>query len=360
MDEPCIGTALTVSVCVNATVSGRFASVNELEQAVVAAAHKAGRELYQSSFRTYQTAWLEQRCGRFIAQRWRTIHWLTPFGPVEVPVRVVRDKSSGRYFSLSKVLFGFKATRLLCPALEQEACAAATQQNFRPAAASISRWIKCQVGHWLIWACVQFHGARLLEKRDKEHPPRTLPLQVPALISEMDSTWLKAQKRRRLGPVRHFPVHLGLHYTGRKRRYHSRGSRSLQLQNKHLLITAEPMALFGRQFQLQAHQRFLPKYHVLLSDGDEGLERLREKHFPSTPWLLDRWHILQKIRALTGPDHTEFSRLMTPIWNADSQAALAALSTSPYRQGRPKEFNTLFAYILGNTDGIDSWNSIPK
>jgi len=194
---------------------------------------------------------------------------------------------------------------------------------------------------------------------EKATPSPARPVNVPVLISELDSTWLKAQQRGRRGPVGHFPVHLGLHYTGRQRRYHARGSTSVRLTQKPLLVSTVPLAQFGRQFQLQAHHHFRPAYHVLLSDGDEGLERLREAHFPQTPWLLDRWHIAQAVRAFTGSDQTEFRRLIRPVWQANSEAALQALSQSPLRKQRPKEFHDLFGYLLGNRDGLDAWHQIP-
>jgi len=55
----------------------------------------------------------------FTGQRWRCLAWLTPFRSLELPVRVVREKASGKYFTFSKVLFRHKATRRLSPALEQ-------------------------------------------------------------------------------------------------------------------------------------------------------------------------------------------------------------------------------------------------
>lgn len=360
MDEPIEGTVrYTVSVCVTATVAGDFDSVNALEQAIGEATRHAGRQLYARAFAALQEAWLAPRRSRFSAQRWRRLQWLTPFGPVELPVRVVREKASGRYFPLSKILFRSKATRLLSPALEQEACVAATEQNYRPAARRLSRWVGARLGHWLVWACVQFHGARRLLQLAKTPVLPAQPRNTPVLVSEVDSTWLKAQQRRRSGPVQHFPVHLGLHYTGRTRRYQARGSTSVRLHHKHLLVSVEPLATFGRRFQLQAHQHFRPAQHIVLSDGDEGLERLREKHFPQATWLLDRWHLIQAVRTLTAQDQQEFARLMAPIWRADSEAALEALRTSPYQQRRPLEFRALFGYLLGNRHGIDVWKQIP-
>jgi hypothetical protein len=274
MDEPGVGTAVyTVSVCATATVTGGFDSVNALERAMGEATRTAGRQLYVQAFAALQDDWLAQRRERFPAQRWRTLHWLTPFGAVALPVRLVREKASGRYFTLSKILFRTKAPRQLSPALEPQACAAATEQNYRPAARSLSRWIGARVGPWLVWAGVQFHGARRLLELEKTPPPPAQPMHVPALISEIDSTWLKAQQRHRSGPVRHFPVHLGLHYTG--------------------------------------------------------------------------------------PDAHEFRRLLRPVWDADSEAALQALKQSPLRTQRPQAFRELFGYLLGNRKGIDAWLQIP-
>jgi hypothetical protein len=206
---------------------------------------------------------------------------------------------------------------------------------------------------------VQCHGARRLLELDQAPPPPARPVNVPALISEVDSTWLQTQQRHRTGPVQHFPVHLGLHYTGRIRRYQARGSTSLRLGDKHLLVSTRPLALFGRQFQLQAQRHFRPAVHVLLNDGDEGLERLRENCFPQAPWLLDRWHLFQAVRAFTGPARAEFGRLLAPLERADSEAALGALSHSPPRARRPAEFRVLCGYLLGNRDGLDAWHQIP-
>lgn len=360
MDEPGRGTALTVSVCVNATLSGCFLCVNELEVALIGAVQRAGRELYRKGFVAFQSAWLESRRPRFTAQRWRAIHWLTPFGAVDLPVRVVREKASGHYLSLSRVLLRHKATRLLCPALEQAAVAEAVAQNYRPAARNLSRWIGQRVGPWLVWAAVQFYGARRLVELEKVSAPAGPPRKVPALISEVDSTWLKAQQRHRAAvAVRRFPVHLGLHYTGRRRRYAARGSLSVRLENKSLLASTLPLAQFGWRFQLEAWRRYAAPLQVVLSDGDEGLEWMREKHFPQSVWLLDRWHLTQAVRAFVANDQAEYRRLTAPLWQADSEALLQALQASPLRTKRPKEFHQLFGYILGNREGIDAWKTLP-
>ena len=112
MDEPGRGTVrYTVSVCVTATVSGDFDSVNALERAIGEATRAAGRDLYVRALGALQQQWLAQRRCRFPGQRWRRLHWLTPFGLVALPVRVVREKASGRNI-FSGVLAGIPVIQI--------------------------------------------------------------------------------------------------------------------------------------------------------------------------------------------------------------------------------------------------------
>jgi hypothetical protein len=182
---------------------------------------------------------------------------------------------------------------------------------------------------------------------------------VPVLVSEIDSTWLKAQRCARPGPLQYFPVPLGLHYTGRTRRYQARGSRSGRLQSQRLLASTMPLARFGKAFQRQAARADPPPQHVLWSDGEEGLERLRENHFPQALWLWDRGHIAQAVRTFVTHDQAEDRRLLAPIWHADSEAALEALRTRALRPQRPKLFRELFGCLLGNREGIDNGKALP-
>jgi len=286
---------------------------------------------------------------------------LTPLGLLRLPVRVVRDRATGQYHPLSQVLWRGKATRLLSPAVEKEAVQLATEQNYRPAARTLGRWLKAKISHWLIWSSVQYYGGKLTEQLERGWwPARTRRRAVPVVITEMDSTWVKRQQRaRRAGSPAHFPMHLGLHYIGRQRRYGRRGSTSVRLENKVLLASTASVGLFGRRLALAGQRHFQSGQQVVLSDGDEGLERVRENHFPGALWLLDRWHIAQAVRAFVAHDQGEYQRLMAGVWRADTEAVLEALRTSPLRQQRPKEFRDLFGYLLGNREGIDNWKSLP-
>src|SRR4029434_1333135 len=183
------------------------------------------------------------------------------------------------------------------------------------------------------------------------------------VVTEIDSTYLKAQQRGRVATgqsTAHFPIHWGLHYSARERRYQKRGSTSVRLRNKRWILSAEALSIFGRRLAWQRMRHFQPGFlEVLLSDGDEGLKWVREREFAQSQWLLDRWHIAQNVRTLVCDDERAHRRIMAAVWKSDSEAALEALRTSPYRHTRPLEFNALFGYILGNRDGIDNWHLIP-
>lgn len=356
-------TTEVISVLCSLTLKQLPQDVKAVEEKIVEVVNQAGREFYGAVFAAYQQQWLEGRKSQYQAQRWRTIDQVTPFGLIRLPVRVVRCRSDGHYLTLSKLLQP-KATRLLSPWVEKRALEAAVANNYRPSGAELWRWLRVRVSAWLIWRCVQYHGAKLGEQLDRQWwPDRAVAVRTSVVVSEMDSTYLKRQQRRRAGnqPTGHFPIHLGIHYSGRKRRYHKRGSPSVSLQNKRWIVSTGPLSIFGRRMAWQRERHFqagVPQ--VVLSDGDEGLKWVRERDFAHAHWLLDRWHIGQRVRGFVGEDQAEHRRIMNPVWKADSEAVLEALRTSAYRQLSPEQFHQLFGYILGNRDGIDNWHVIPS
>jgi hypothetical protein len=156
-------------------------------------------------------------------------------------------------------------------------------------------------------------------------------------------------------------MHLGLQYSGRKRRYARRGSTAVSLERKRWILSAQSLPLFGRRLAWQRLRHYgKARHEVILSDGDEGLERVREAEFPQALWLLDRWHIARAARDFVAGEEGEYRRIMTPVWKADSEAVLAVLRTSPLQQNRGAAFHTLFGYILGNREGIDNWRLVPS
>lgn len=364
--SPSICNETTPAVCVVCSLSLRQLAPDfkSLEEQIVETVQHSAREFYAQAIAAFQERWLQERRTEFHAERWRFINQITPFGPLRLPVRVVRSRRDGRYLSLSKVLLAPKATRLLSPAIEKQALEAATGRNYRPAAAELGRWLRTRVSAWLIWRCVQFHGAKLCEQLDRQWwPDKATPRPAAVVVTEMDSTYLKRQQKGRSQevPVSHFPMHLGLQYTGRKRRYARRGSTAVTLDRKRWILSAQGLPLFGRRLAWQRLRHYgKARHEVILSDGDEGMKRVREAEFGQALWLLDRWHIARAARDFVAGDEREYRRIMTPVWKAKSEAVLEALRTSPLQQSRGEAFHTLFGYILGNREGIDNWRLVPS
>jgi hypothetical protein len=359
----CKKTTEVISVVCTLSLSEMAPEVKALEEQIIELVQQSGREFYAKVFAAFQQRWFEERRRDYTAVRWRRINQITPFGLLKLPVRMVRCRADGHYLTLSKALLQPKATRLLSPIMERQALEAAVGRNYRPAAAELFRWARVRVSAWLIWRCVQFHGAKLCEQLERGWwPDRALLKPAPVVITEMDSTFLKGQERGKAAdaPVKHFPMHLGLHYSGRTRRYARRGSASVQLKDKRWILSSGSIALFGRRVAWQRLRHF-PKarQEILLSDGDEGLEWVREREFPQAIWLLDRWHIARAVRELVGNEQSEYRRIMQPVWEANSEGVLGALRQSPWQQSRPEQFHTLFGYLLGNREGIDNWRLIP-
>lgn len=363
MSPSSVETTPVVSVLCSLSLEQLAPDFKSLEEQIVASVQESGRQFYIQVVAAYQERWLCEHGADFCAQRWRLIHQLTPFGALRLPVRVVRRRVDGRYFTLSRVLLAPKATRLLSPWVEKRALEGSVRGNYRPAAAELGRWLCSRVSVWLIWKCVQFHGAKLCAQLESGWwPDRAVARPAAVVVSELDSTYLKRQQRgrRRDLPVGHFPVHLGVSYSGRKRRYERRGSTSVSLQNKRWVASAQRLPLLGRRLAWQRLRHYgKAQCEVILSDGDEGLERVRENEFSHATWLLDRWHIARAVRDLVGTDQTAYRQLMRPVWQSDSEALLRALAASPLGESRPEQFHTLFGYILGNREGIDNWHQIP-
>ena len=143
----------TEVICVvcSLSLSELAPDVKGLEEQIIAKVQQTGREFYSEVFAAFQGRWLDQCRGAYTAVRWRTINQVTPFGLLKLPVRVVRRRVDGRYFTLSNALLQPKATRLLSPWVERCALEAASGRNYRPAARELWRWVRVRVSAWLIW-----------------------------------------------------------------------------------------------------------------------------------------------------------------------------------------------------------------
>lgn len=347
-----------------------LSDVNAFEEAVIEKARDLSRRFYCAAFALLQEKWLEENSEDYRPERWRSIRQITPLGELELPTRVVRRRGAkqGGYLSLNKVLLGAKATKLLSPAVEKCAVMRATHMNYRPAARSFTEENESvRFGHGLVWKCVQAHGRRLERQLSRGLQPE-VPIcpnrEVARVATELDSGWIKQQCRGRENkarpPARGFWMHLSINYSGRKRRWEKRGSREVELADKSLYPSVSPMAQFGPMARrYRDHHYGYDVAGVVLSDGDEGLERLRERHFPGEPWVLDRWHIDKRLKAVAGGDGDALRRMRRALYRADSEGLLAELAACE-GPADPKHFTEAFGYVLGNREGIDAWNEIPK
>jgi len=359
----------TQSVCVSqvVTVRGEFKDVKELEETVVQEALATCRRVYEAACAAYQESWLEAHNDRYRAVRWRRIGMLTPFGLIDLPNRVIREKNRerGGYYSLGKILYGGKATRLLSPMVEKMALEAAPRQNYRPAAETISERCSHRISHWVVWNCVQEYGRRMQEQQQRYWwADKPLGVEPEVVVTEIDSTWLKTQRRGRLaGMPRGFMMHLGLHYTGRERRLQRRGRKDVALKDKTVFWGVGGIGSFGRRLRIQRDRHYGSDGYkkIVLSDGDEGIKWLMKREFDDSTWMLDRWHITQRVREYVCGDQDEFHRIMKPVYGCDSEAVLESIRTSKteLRQERSKEFRELFGYILGNREAIEAYRQIP-
>jgi hypothetical protein len=342
--------------------------VNAVEKALIELCQRSSREIYALAFRCLQQKWLAANGEEFEPIRWRSRRLITPFGEIELPVRVVRRRGvkRGGYLSLSRVLLEPKATRLLSPAMEKQAVLSAVEMNYRPAARRLSEQTGgSAVSHWLVWKCVQVHGRRLDDQLERGAQPQEplAPGREP-VITELDSGWLKQQHRGRKGvagePASGFFMHLCVQYTGRERRWGKRGSKEVALRDKTVWPCVWPMARFGPAARrYRDHHYGFETQGIVMSDGDEGLERMRERVFAGETWLLDRWHVDKRLKSLCGEDTEALGAMRRALYRADSEALLAEIAAV---QGQIDAalFAECFGYILGNREGIDSLHQIPK
>jgi len=357
---------IVVSVSCALNVEGAFCNVKQLEEAIVAETFRAGQQLYRQAAAAYQDGWLAAHADHYVAVRWRERTLVTPLGELRLPVRVVRerDQAQGGYHSLAKLLWRGKATRLLSPAVEQQALQAATEQNYRPAATRVGQWCRARISHWAVWTCVQYYGAKLQQQQARDWwPEKPHRWNAEVVVTEMDTAWLKRQRHgASKSAPQYFMMQLGLHYTGRVARYEASGERTVRLAQKSWLASAESVGLFGTRLRRQRdrHYGMNPALSVVLSDGDEGLERMREEEFGEAVWLLDRWHVAKRVREFAGADQEAYRWIMAGVYAGDSEAVLEALRAQAPPLGSPAYggWRDLFGYVLGNREGIDAYARI--
>jgi hypothetical protein len=220
----------------------------------------------------------------------------------------------------------------------QTACELAVTLPYRAARHWWQRLTGLKTSLMSFWRMVQRAGQRLVEQerdevgeiRPEDPPPRA----VRRVYLEADGAWLRRQKPRRSrdpGPPP-APTKAGslLLYVGASySQLRQTGRRRWNAVDKQVLVEAENLRSFGRQWAWQVARRFdlaRSPNQLFLSDGEDGLLRLTRRHFRQALVQLDRFHVHQQLGRAFG--------LRTPGY----QAALRALC-----QGRLGEVRSLLA-----------------
>lgn len=86
---------------------------------------------------------------------------------------------------------------------------------------------------------------------------------------------------------------------------------------------------------------------------------MREKHFGEDLWLLDRWHVDERLKTLLRGHEQALREARRGLYTADSERILEALA-SVQDQLDAQHLAQTFGYVLGNREGIDALHQLPK
>ena len=89
---------------------------------------------------------------------------------------------------------------------------------------------------------VRIHGARLCEQRRQWWPDKAQPRKADVVITEIDTTYLKAQQRGRSAEDTCRRIRSRGTLQCGERRYEKRGSTSVRLKNKRWILSTEPLS----------------------------------------------------------------------------------------------------------------------
>jgi len=297
---------VTVHVSVRVPVFG--CNVNVLE----AECGRAAGEAMGQAMKMIQLASQRQLADRLERRQWRERRLFTCFGLIQVAVLQVRDRRTGRCFSLLNQLTGLERRRTCTPRLEQMGLAARVRGlSYRQVSRLMLEHFAVALSHMHIWRRVQVRGAECVrrEKRLTKAVFRgdgqllTLPAGPPGhLYLEADELHVKAQ-RSKTETVR---IKTGVSYTGRRLEAGA-GQARYSLREKRIYMGVESAGEFGYNWTatLQKRYRVWDAEAVLyLSDGDRWLRGLPELHFPQAIRQMDWAHVLRDVRSAAPDEKT--------------------------------------------------------
>ena len=336
-------TELTVSHPIVVTVRVEGLDFNGVVAAIRQAAGQACGELLGRLLRAVERQAQARAPQRWVNRGQATRRLRLPWGEVTVRRTRVRDRQTGRTYNLADRLLGLRPYVRRGVEEVQTACELAVTLPYRAACHWWQRLTGLRSSVMSFWRMVQQAGQRLVHQERDEvgeiRPGDPPPRAVRRVYLEADGAWLRRQKPRRsrgAGPLAAgdgvtqakaggLLLYVGasysqLHQTARGRR---------NAVDKQVLVEAENLPSFGRQWAWQVARRFdlaRSPNQLFLSDGEDGLLRLSRRHFRQALVQLDRFHVHQQLGRAFG--------LRTPGY----QAALRSLC-----QGRLGEVRSLLA-----------------
>jgi hypothetical protein len=329
---------LTVSHPIVVTVTLEGLDFNGLVAAIRQAAARACGELLGRLMRGIERLAQSRTPQRWVNRGQATRRLRLPWGEVTVRRTRVRDRQTGRTYNLADRLLGLRPYVRRGVEEVQTACELAVTLPYRAARHWWQRLTGLKASVMSFWRMVQRAGQRLVEQERDEvgeiRPSDPPPRAVRRVYLEADGAWLRRQKPRRprgAGPAAtatragSLLLYVGASYS----QLHQTGRRRWNAVDKQVLVEAENLRSFGRQWAWQVARRFdlaRSPNQLFLSDGEDGLLRLTRRHFRSALVQLDRFHVHQQLGRAFG--------LRTPGY----QAALRALC-----RGRLGEVRSLLA-----------------
>ena len=336
-------TELTVSHPIVLTVALEGLDFNGVVAAIRQTAAQACGELLGRVLREVERQAQGREPDRWVNRGQATRRLRLPWGEVAIRRTRVRDRQTGRTYNLADRLLGLRPYVRRGVEELQTACELAVTLPYRAACHWWQRLTGLRSSVMSFWRMVQQAGQRLVDQerdevgeiRPRDPPPRA----VRRVYLEADGAWLRRQKPRRpraTGPPATgngatqakggaLLLYVGASYS----QLHQTGRRRRNALDKQVLVEAQDLRSFGRQWAWQVRRRFdlaRSPNQLFLSDGEDGLLRLSRRHFRQALVQLDRFHVHQQLGRAFG--------LRTPGY----QAALSALC-----QGRLGQVRSLLA-----------------
>ncbi|HXF73734.1 MAG TPA: UPF0236 family protein [Actinomycetota bacterium] len=341
-----VSVSLTVQVPSTATIE-------EIEEACVAASRRAGREAMGEIIGRMERA-RGRRARRSGGGRRRTI--LTRCGYLTITRGRARRADGTRFFPLDERL-GLAPHHEASPAVRRRGCELAAEHPYREAARLLSREVGAQVDHRAIWRWVQADGDAKLRERaervqamfgDGEAPPapdRPVPEHLTVAVDATGIRLLEGQ-----GSVK-----LAVCFT---RTEQLTGSRRA-LADRHVFADICEPDPFGQALAYELERTYGAhriERCLLLADGEAWIKNLAGDWLPTARYQCDHWHLAVRIREFCSREERRFRRMLERAFASPHR--LAAQLAAGRWKGDPERARELATYLTNNGDHLHTYRAM--